>query len=190
MNIAFRLYFFLLFSSCLLAQSETNQQLQAWMEYSSPGPMHQVLSKTVGDWDVTIKLWNDINQSEPTFSQGSAKTELILGERFVKMTFKARLMGTEVEGFSIDGYDNAKQEFQNVWIDNTGTGIVQSTGKYDEVNNKIDYIGKLYDPSIKQDVEFRSIMKFYSGDRMVFRMYSKVDGKEFLTMELAYSRKK
>ena len=42
-------------------------------------------------------------------------------------------MGMPMEGWSIEGYDNGKKEFVNIWIDNMGSGMASSSGKYDEV---------------------------------------------------------
>ena len=39
-------------------------QQQAWMDYMTPGPMHEMMAKSVGDWSATIKYWMDPNLQE------------------------------------------------------------------------------------------------------------------------------
>ena len=45
----------LLISTNIFAQSQ--EQMQKWMEYMNPGPMHQMLAKADGLWNEEITMW-------------------------------------------------------------------------------------------------------------------------------------
>jgi len=109
-------------------------QQQAWMEYMTPGPMHEMMAKSVGDWKATIKFWMD-PAGEPTVVEGTSKVEMILGGRYLKETSNSMVMGMPMEGLNLMGYDNATKEFTSVWIDNMGTGTMVANGTYEIQGN-------------------------------------------------------
>ncbi len=175
------------------AQNENaviEEQMKIWKNYMTPGIMHEMMAKNTGDWDIVSKFWMDPNSTEASVSNAVGTGQMILGGRYLKMTYEGDVMGMPMEGFSLEGFDNGKQEFQNIWIDNMGTGMAYSTGKYDAANKKVDYIGTMYDAMGGMDTEFRSVMKFNDDGTMVFSMYGKVEGNEYLMMEQTYTKKK
>ena len=60
-RITFILLLILSSNVFLLAQETDMQdeQMQIWMEYMTPGPMHEMLAKSVGDWKTINKFWMD-----------------------------------------------------------------------------------------------------------------------------------
>lgn len=174
----------------LFAQNEemsSDEQMKIWTEYMTPGPMHEMMAKHTGKWKMTSKMWMDPN-SEPVVSEGTVDAEMILGGRYLKMVAKFPWMGMQTEGWSLEAYDNGKKEFINIWIDNMGTGVAISTGKFDESSKSIVYNGKMYDPVSGKDTEFKSVSKMLNDDEMIFEMYGNMNGKEVKMMEIYYSR--
>jgi hypothetical protein len=189
-------YFYLIFLLLILsfnfgfAQEEStqmNEQMKVWMDYMTPGPMHKMMARNVGEWKTETKFWN-YPDAEPMMSEGKAITEAILGGRYFKTTITGDVMGMPMEGWSIEGYDNGKKEFVNFWIDNMGSGMARSSGMYDDVTKIINYKGTMYDPMAGKDMEFTSTAKQIDDNKIVFEMYSMVDGKEFKMMEMTYTR--
>jgi len=185
------LIFLLLLSSntILFAQEAEDQaaQMQIWMEYMTPGPMHEMLAKSVGDWKTITRFWMD-PAGEPTETEGTGKTEMILGGRYQKSTHKSSMMGMETEGIFIMGYDNATQEFTATWIDNIGTGTAVAKGRYDESTNSINLNGAMVDPMSKQEMNFREVLKFLDDDHQLLEMYVVYNGQEFKSMEIEFIR--
>ena len=185
------LIFLLLLSSntFLFAQEAEDQaaQMQIWMEYMTPGPMHEMLAKSVGDWKTITRFWMD-PAGEPTETEGIGKTEMILGGRYQKSTHKSSMMGMETEGIFIMGYDNATQEFTATWIDNIGTGTAVAKGRYDESTNSINLNGAMVDPMSKQEMNFREVLKFLDDDHQLLEMYVVYNGQEFKSMEIEFIR--
>lgn len=186
--IPFSIFIFLAGTS--FAQNEgmnQDEQMKVWMEYMTPGPMHEMMAKNVGEWKMVSKMWMDPN-AEPQVSEGTVNGEMILGGRYLKMVAKFPVMGMQAEGWMLEAYDNGKKEFISIWIDNMGTGVSMSTGKYDEATKSIKYIGTMYDPMSGQDTQYTSLMKFINDNEMVFEMYYDFEGKEFKMMEITYTR--
>ncbi|BDQ02546.1 DUF1579 domain-containing protein [Ignavibacterium sp.] len=172
------------------AQNEgmnSDEQMKIWMDYMTPGSMHEMMAKYVGEWKMVSKMWMEPN-AEPVVSEGTVNAEMILGGRFLKMVAKFPMMGMQTEGWSLEAYDNGKKEFINIWIDNMGTGVAISTGKFDDATKSIIYNGKMYDPLAGKDVEFKSVSKMVSDNEMVFEMFGNFDGKEVKMMEINYTR--
>jgi hypothetical protein len=57
--------------------------MKAWMEYMTPGKVHENLAKGVGEWKSIIKFWMAPG-TEPQISEGSAVSEMILGGRYLQ----------------------------------------------------------------------------------------------------------
>jgi len=188
-KITFILLLILSSNVFLLAQETDmqNEQMQIWMEYMTPGPMHEMLAKSVGDWKTINKFWMD-PAGEPMIVEGTGKTEMILGGRYQKSTYKSTMMGMETEGINITGYDNATQEFTSIWIDNIGTGTAMTKGTYDESSNSISMKGTMVDPMTKQVMDIRELLTFVDDDHQIFEMYIVSNGEEFKSMEIEFIR--
>ena len=180
----------LIFStSVLIAQEggEQTQEMQVWMEYMTPGPMHEMLAKSVGDWKTVSKFWMD-PAGDPMVVEGTGKTEMILGGRYQKMTHRSTMMGMQTEGISTIGYDNATEEFTMTWIDNIGTGTAIAKGKYDENTNSIIMNGTMVDPMSKQEMNIKQVLKFLDNDHQLLEMYLDYNGQEIKSMEIEFTR--
>ena len=180
----------LIFStSVLIAQEggEQTQEMQVWMEYMTPGPMHEMLAKSVGDWKTVSKFWMD-PAGDPMIVEGTGKTEMILGGRYQKMTHRSAMMGMQTEGISTIGYDNATEEFTMTWIDNIGTGTAIAKGKYNENTNSIIMNGTMVDPMSKQEMNIKQVLKFLDNDHQLLEMYLDYNGQEFKSMEIEFTR--
>lgn len=163
----------------------SDEQMKIWMEYMTPGPMHEMMAKHTGKWKMVSKMWMDPN-TEPLVSEGTVDAEMILGGRYLKMEAKYPMMGIQTEGWMLEAYDNGKNEFINIWIDNVGTGVAISTGKFDESTKSIIYNGKMYDPLAGKDVDFKSVSKMINDNEMIFEMYGNFDDKEVKMLEINY----
>ena len=173
----------------IFAQMEDTQsdEMSAWMDYMKPGPMHEMLAKSVGDWKTVSKFWMD-PAGDPMLVEGTGKTEMILGGRYQQMTHLSTMMGMQTEGISTIGYDNATEEFTMTWIDNVGTDTAIAKGKYDEITNSIIMNGTMVDPMSKQEMNIKQVLKFLDNDHQLLEMYLNYNGQEFKSMEIEFVR--
>jgi len=175
--------------SSLYCQQEDDQaeQMKIWQDYMTPGAMHEMLAKSVGEWKTVSKFWMD-PEGEPMVVEGTGKTEMLLGGRYQKMTSYSTMMGMETEGISTIGYDNATEEFTMTWIDNIGTGTAIAKGKYDESTNSIIMNGTMVDPMSKQEMKIKQVLKFLDNDHQLVEMFLDYNGQEFKSMEIEFTR--
>lgn len=164
------------------------EEMKAWTEYMTPGTMHEMMAKLSGDWKTIHKFWMD-PAGEPMSSEGTAKTEMILGGRYQMSKFSGSLMGMPMEGVWMMGFDNVSQEFTAIWIDNMGTGTAIAKGKYDESGKTISMDGNMIDPISKTDMKFKQYLIMVDDNKYTMEMKLDVNGQEFKSMEIEFTRK-
>jgi hypothetical protein len=181
----------ILFYSTTVFTQEMNQDeaMQKWMDYMTPGDMHEMMAKSVGEWTFVSKYWMDPS-APPTVSEGRSVNEMMLGGRYLKSTNYSDVMGMPMEGINILAYDKAVNEFFSFWIDNLGTGMTMARGKYDEKTKISKMRGTMVDPMTGQEVEYIQSMKFIDDNNQLFEMFMVYDGNEVKNMEIVSVRKK
>lgn len=184
--------FFVLIICCTISYSplfaqdeapEMSEDQKIWMEYMTPGWAHEMMAKGVGQWKTETTFW-PAPGAEAMTSEGSATNEMILGGRYLQSTHTGVAWGMEMTGISLTAYDNTLKEFINTWIDNMGTGVAVSKGKYDKENNTITFIGSFVDPMAGKEVEFKQVLKFVDDNTQMFEMYMLGGEAEFKMMEM------
>lgn len=173
---------------------EQQAMMKAWMEVSTPGEHHLHLEPLVGSWDYTLK-WR--MGAEAPWDEGKGKTtnSWILGRRFVQQAVDgepmAEMGGLPFEGVGTLGYDKGIDKYTSTWMDNMGTGTMISYGTCDESGKTINWQSEEFYCCMKQGMKTaRSVTKIINNDKHVFQMYDKgPDGKEFMAMEITYTRK-
>ena len=181
--------FAILFISSAAVAQDANQdaQMQVWMDYMTPGEIHQAMASFAGDWKTESKMWMTPG-AEPTVTQGTCKMEMILGGRYLKSTYAGDFMGMPFEGMSIEGFDNAAYMFYSMWIDNFGTGMMTMKGTYDDMTQSVNYKGTMMDPVQKKEIPVREVFHVGDPNKLVMEMFSEDNGQEFKNMEVTYTR--
>ena len=159
-------------------------------EKSMPGENHKFLEQLAGDWDHTA-VWRMAPDAEPMTSHGTTKNQMIFGGRFLKQEVEGNMNGEKFEGIGFTGYDTIKKEYDSVWIDGMGTGMMVSSSQYDPTAKTFSEHGTFSCPMTGEaNREFRGEWKILSPDNYVYEMYNKApDGREFKSMEITYKRK-
>lgn len=171
----------------LMSFAQTEAEMKAWQAFMTPGDMHKQLALGVGSWKMEIIMWMAPG-TNPIKSTGTAQGEMILGDRYFKQTFKGDFMGMPMEGYSMTAYDNGKKQFIATWIDNMGTGMMITEGKWNPVKKAIEMRGKQTDPMTGKDCKIRETLTFQPDGSQFLEMWMEQNGKEFKTMEIRFSR--
>ena len=172
------------------AVDAAKQEMMArFKDYSTPNENHRVLDAVVGDWTYTSKHWmaSDASVQEST---GTAQAKWILDGHFVQQDVQGDMMGQPFTGVSLIGFDNIGKEYQSVWYNNMGTGMMVVSGKYDAAAKTITQGGNFYCPLTDGQRSTRWVTKFIDANTYAFEMWM-VDeaGKDFKSMEIVYSKK-
>ena len=155
-----------------------------------PGPAHKALGALVGDWSTEIKMWSEPG-AEPMVSKGTAKVEWVLNGKFVREEFQGEVMGQPFRGMSFTGYDNAKEKFTNVWMDDMNTAMFTSEGESDSGYKVITFGGSYHCPITNEpNKKFKQVVRILSPQKRVYEMYDLSQGPNVKTMEITYTKKR
>jgi hypothetical protein len=174
------------------------KMMEAWKKSATPGEYHAKLNPLVGKWTFVTKMRMSPDQPwEET--PGKAEYRWALGKRVLFHDVKANPgpkdaeMGGPFEGFGFTGFDNGTQKYFNIWTDNMSTTYMASTGSVDSSGKTFTYTSEdgYICPMTGEKKTPKSVLKIAGDDKLVFEMYDKgPDGKEFMSLEVTYTRQK
>ena len=157
-------------------------------ELSTPGPAHKVLEPLVGDWSAEVKFWM-APDAPPTVTKGTAKSTWRLKDRYVQAEFNGEFMGKAFQGLSLTGFDNVRQKYRTVWIDDMSTTLVTSEGDADSGGKVITFKGDYACAMTgEKHKACKQVYRILSNDKHVFEMYDPAQGDSKM-MEITYTRK-
>jgi hypothetical protein len=153
-------------------------------ELAKPGPMHEWLGMAAGTWKVTGScLCEGGKRSE---ASGTATIRMTLGGRWQEHVFSGSLENRPFVGYGLTGYDNGKQEFTQIWLDNFSTGATVASGKLSDDKKTLSFSGTMEMGDVK--MPFTSTLTVENENRAVYAMNGNMDGKDVPMMELTYER--
>jgi hypothetical protein len=167
---------------------KTEEMMKKAEAACTPGPAHKALEPLVGDWNAEVKMWM-APDAPPTITKGTAKSTWMLKDRFVQQEFNGEFMGKPFHGISFTGYDNVRQKYRSVWIDDMSTTMVTSEGDADTGGKAITLAGNYACAMTgEKNKATTQIYRILSRDKHVFEMYDPAQGGS-KTMEITYTRK-
>ncbi|MFN2432809.1 MAG: DUF1579 domain-containing protein [Gemmatimonadota bacterium] len=162
--------------------------MQKWAAYATPGAAHADLAEFAGDREWTSTWWMHPG-APPETSSGTSTAEMILGGRYLSETMEGTAMGQPFQGRALTGYDNQLQEYFSVWVDNMGTGVLITRGKYDPASKALVMTGTFDDFMDGKKKPVRTVMSRVDENTTRFEMFMPgPEGKEFKTMEVVSRR--
>jgi hypothetical protein len=177
----------------LRAQTSTQDQQKAMEAYMKAGAVtesHAFLKRFAGFWQAQTTMWT-IPGQPPTTSQNTLEGKMILGGRFVSLSYKGTMMGQPFEAVQITGYDNLQKSFITLWIDDSSTSFFLLAGPREPGKDIINQKGEWQDPMTGGLSKVRAVVTFTGPDSYVFEQFMGLpDGKEFKSMEMRCTRKK
>jgi hypothetical protein len=158
---------------------------QAMAEYARVTEKHEGFKHVVGRWKIEMK---DFTQGDsPEVSQGQATFQLLLGGRYLQQNFRGEHRGKRFQGMGLTGFDNAQQKFVGVWIDNMSTGIMHTTGTYDEKTHVMTETGQVQMPF--GPMKMKMVTRPVDDNKFTFTMYVLgPDDSEQKIAEITYTR--
>ena len=178
---------------------DMQKMMQQMVEMSKLNENHKLLASLDGNWDYSIKFWmNPDPSAPPQESTGTATRKTIMDGRYVMMDVSGKMQmpgedgkpkDVDFKGMGLEGYDNVKKKFVASWIDNMGTGIEFSEGKYDQATKSLTYTSEM-EPMPGMKTKVREVIKIVDDTHMTLEWYeTQGKGKERKTMEIAYTKK-
>ena len=118
---------------------------KAWDAYMTPGAQHERMAADVGKWKDSLTFWMGPD-APPQHATATEDIKMIMGGRYQVSNTTGEMMGMAFEGRGTLAYDNATNEYISTWIDNMGTGIAVTRGKYNEDSKSTTMTGSMVDP--------------------------------------------
>jgi len=171
------------------AMADQDAMMKQMEKYGTPGAEHHVLDPLVGTFNATIKGWMKPGD-KPTESAGTSQRAWILDGRFLKEEHHGTWGGKPFEGLGLTGYDKVRAQYESVWLDNMGTGLMKVVGSYDVASKTLKESGTMSCPmTLEKNLPYRSELIIKDQNTSIYRSYTKgPDGKEFMGMEIVYKR--
>jgi hypothetical protein len=170
------------------AEPDSATMAKAWEAYMKPGDMHKWMASTDGKWDAELTFWMAPGAPPAPTEKAKAKNEMVLGGRYQETEYKGKMMGMDFEGHGTLAYDNATKEFISTWIDNMGTGIMVTKGKYDPTAKELRMTGTMVNAATGKEEPIRQVTKIIDDKHQVMEMYCTKKGQEFKNMEIKLSK--
>jgi hypothetical protein len=151
----------------------SDEMMQRWMKYAAPGEHHKQLERMVGTWDQTVRFWHGPGEEPTGTSPGTAEYALLMGGRFLKGDYRGTFADMPFEGMDIIGYDNFRQEYVSIWLDNMSTAFMITRGRFDAETNAMQLSGVMDDVMIeKRNMPVRTTTRFVDADTVIFEMFT------------------
>lgn len=169
---------------------EEAAMMEAWERAMTPGPQHAELAALAGTWAMTTTWWM-APDSPPQVSQGTAVRTMILEGRVLEERVSSpEMFGQPYEGLAHTGYDNVTGAYWGTWTDNMSTGVVLTSGRWDDAAGMFVFEGESSDPLTGGRVPMRIESRRMDGaDREVaVFFFPGPDGQMFKAMEIVYER--
>jgi hypothetical protein len=176
-------------------QPSEADMMEMMMKLAKPGENHKLLEGIVGTWTYKVKWWMS-PEAPPSESAGTTIGRAVMGGRYFisdhtgKMQMpgpEGKMMDMEFKGMAVEGYDNVKKKFVASWIDNMGTGIMNSEGTYDADAKTFTFVAE-YEPMPGMKTKMRQLIKIIDKNHRAMEFFEDRGGKEVKTMEINYAR--
>jgi hypothetical protein len=168
-----------------------DEGMKQWMEMNKVGDDHKAMEFMVGTWScvMNFKMTPDMPTQE---SNGTQVNTWVLDNRFIKTDFTGDMApGMSFTGVGYTGYNTMRKMYEGVWVDSTTNSISMSTGTYDAAKKVMSMSGEADDMMTGKRKTQRSEYINTGADTYELKMYDNgPDGKEFVTLHIAYTRKK
>ncbi len=175
------------------------KMMEEWMKLASPGKNHKALEPFVGEWNIELKSWWGGPQAPATVAKGKSKSQWIMDGRYVQEEFTCKMPMPsptgeqhmmDFRGMGLMGYDNFRNMYTSMWLDNMGTAIYVSKGAVDMSGKKFTYYGEMDEPMLNVVGRYtRIVTEVINNDKHVMRMYDLHAGENYKVMEITYTRR-
>ena len=155
---------------------------------ATPGAAHKALDPLVGNWTAEVKCWM-APEGQITVTKATAKSTWVINGRFVQQEFSGEFMGKPFRGIGFTGYDNVRQKYNSVWMDDMSTTMFTSEGVADPDGKVLTFEGDYACAMTGEKHKvFRQIYRILGPDKHVFEMHDPTKGDNSKTLEITYTR--
>jgi hypothetical protein len=104
--------------------------------------------------------------------------------------YDSEMLGMPFQGFGMYGYDNFKEAYVGMWVDNMSTALFTAEGRANEAGDVITFEGLMDEPITgERDKPFKWIVRLIHSDKRIMEIHDPTlpEGGT-LVMEVVYER--
>ncbi len=172
------------------------EMLKKWFEVRGTSKAHGLLERLTGQWNVRLRFHGGDQSWE---SRCTSTGELVHDDRFLLEQISGEIQAPDLQGemrkepftaTRILGYDNYKNAWTGIFIDNQNTALLSFKGHAsDEVPQKIELFGVADEPMLDlHDCMMKYVLKFPNDSSHIWTVYGLAVGEETKVFEFDYSR--
>ncbi len=144
------------------------------------GPEFDALKKSVGKWDMTMKMQGQEFKGTGDYKMG-------VGGLWLVSDVEIDMGGMKFVGHGMDTYNAKEKKFVGVWLDSMTPSAMNTEGSYDAATKTLTMSGEAPGPDGKP-AKFTNKIKWKDDDHYTFAMYQGDAKEPEFTIE--YARKK
>lgn len=168
---------------------QMQEAYQEWQKLGQPSHMHRRLEYFLGDWSTVTKIYG--MGPEPMSSTGEASFSWLFDGRWLQQRYAGSMMGQPFTGMGITGYDNFRNQFVNIWLDDMSTVLTVTSGLLDRTGETLVTYGPMDEPMLDQINKMaKYVTRIIDEKTHVFEIHDPSIGEEnSLVVEITYTRK-
>ena len=158
-------------------------------KYTKPGKSHEQLKRVLGTWDTETRMIMDGKLGDA--EKGTMTCKWLMEGRWVQCDLDGQMMGRPFKGFYVMGYDNFKQSYVTVALNNFDTAMFYSEGDMDPGGKAIIAYGTLDEYMTGELGKMvKSVWRFVSDDEMKHEVHDLPIGENNTEVfEVSYKRR-
>lgn len=166
------------------AQEMSEADMQAWMAAVSPNENHAALEPLAGSWTHDLTFWQ-APDAPPMTMTATSEAKWVMDGRYVQADYTGEMMGMPFTGRDMIGYDNQREQYFSVWVDNMSTGPMTMWGSFDESTRTLTLEGTVMDPMSGEETRQRATVRILEDGSTHYEAFMPgPDGEMFKHMEI------
>ena len=171
-------------------EAQMAEMMAKMARYTQPGEEHALLERFLGKWDIEVRFTMGASVSAPAI--GSAECRWLHPGRWIETQWSAPMMGAEIEGTSIMGYDKFKMSYVATSVSTMDTAMNRVEGDLNQAGDVLLLYGTIDEYLDGQhDKMSKTVYRFLGQDKIVMEVHDFTIGEENTkVVEVTYKRAK
>lgn len=164
--------------------------MKQFARFTQPGEHHKLLERFIGKWDAQTTFF--MGGAAAPSGKGSLEVSWLMPGRWIQFRGTVSMMGTNVQLFSMMGYDNFKQSYVWANVNSMDTAMTHAEGDATQDEKSLIGYGTLDEYTTgENDKMVKYAYRFVDADKFVLEVHDLPIGEtNTKVVEFTYTRAK